>query len=45
MGEWGFVVAGYGLTAAALTGYVVSLRRQARRLASARRAAADEERP
>jgi hypothetical protein len=33
--DWGFVVAGYGLTAAALAGYVTRLYRRAR-LARAR---------
>lgn len=31
MGEWAYVVAGYGLTAVALTGYAAALAQRARR--------------
>jgi hypothetical protein len=31
VGEWGYTIAGYALTAAALAGYVASLLRRARR--------------
>jgi hypothetical protein len=36
VGDWGYVVAGYGLTAAALVAYVVSLRRRADALGRSR---------
>ena len=37
MGDWAYVIAGYGLTGLTLVAYVVSLRRRAERLAAVRR--------
>ena len=41
MGEWGYTIAGYALTAAALAGYVASLLRRARRARDRAAAARD----
>jgi hypothetical protein len=41
VGEWGYVAAGYALTAAALAGYLVSLLRRARRARDRAAAAAE----
>ena len=43
MGDWGYVIAGYGLTAIALVAYVVSLRGRAERLAARRRRSVGDE--
>jgi hypothetical protein len=43
VGDWGYVVAGYGLTATALVAYIVSLRRRADALGRSRGRPDEEE--
>ena len=45
MGEWGFVAAGYAVTAGALAAYVIALLRRARRARRLSEALARSRRP